>query len=141
MGNGKSRELEEEHSFIYQGQIPRGAKASPQAPLSAETARVVALNAWYSKGRIRLTGHFRKRTGERKFTIFDVEHVIRYGKPSCPVEFCTKFANYRYRFEAEIDGLTLKIAFALDATQEYHISPLVILITGVWKNRTGKRIR
>lgn len=133
------KDFQEEHVFTYRGPIYKRGQANPQAPLSPETARLVALESWGKGGRIRSTDHFRTRSSERNFSTLDVQEVIRHGRPECKAEFCREFNNYKYRFQGMVDGLELRVAFALDATQDYSASPLVILITGVWRNKTGAR--
>ena len=129
----------QECNVIYSGPIGRGSRANRQAPLSSEGARRVALEAWTNQGRVRPTEHFRKRATERGFTTLDVEQVIRHGKPKSGPDLCAEFDNYKYCFRGRIDGVTLEVTFALDATQDYESNPLAILITGVWKTATGKR--
>lgn len=135
------RESSEGHEFIYCGPINRGNRTQSQTPLTPEAARTVALKAWCKGGRLRPTEHFRHRSIERKFTIIEVEFVVRNGRPTDRPEFCERFNTYKYRFEAIVDGLPLRVAFALDATQDYDATPLVILITAVWKTKSGLRAR
>lgn len=83
------------------------------------------------------------RVRERKFDIFDVEHVIRRGFPVGRAVFCKGEGrnNYKYRFRGIVDGLGLRVVFAIDATQDYFKAPLVILITAAWDTKTGVRKR
>ena len=128
------------NEFHYIGPVDQEANTKPQAPLSPETARVVALSAWRGPGRIHQVPHFRERAKERNFTTLDVEFAIKYGKVvSGPTFCCEPHNNYKYYFMAEIDGIGFKVSFALDAAQDYAASPLVILITGVWNTATGCR--
>lgn len=108
-----------------------------------EGARVVALSAWRLPGRLRLTSHFNMRVCERKFDIFDVEYVIRHGCPVGKAVFCKgeDRNNFKYRFRGTVDGLGLRVVFAIDATQDYFRAPLVILITAAWNTKTGARKR
>jgi len=131
---------EQVNEFHYRGDLHQDANTKPQSPLTAETARVVALNAWRGPGRLHQTPHFQKRVRERNFTILDVEWVIKYGRIVSGPTFCGEpYNNYKYYFKAEIDGITLKSSFALDATQDYEAGPLVVLITGVWATPSGCR--
>lgn len=127
----------------YRGPLNQSADAMPQKPLSPEGARVVALSAWRLPGRLRLTSHFNMRVVQRKFDIFDVEYVIRNGTPIGKAIFCKGAGrnNYKYRFRGNVDGLGLRIVFAIDATQDYFSAPLVILITAAWNTKTGARKR
>lgn len=128
------------NEFHYLGPVDQEAKTKPQAPLTAETARVVALNAWRGPGRLQQTPHFRKRVKERSFTTLDVEFVIKYGRVvSGPTPCGEPHNNFKYYFRAEVDGIVLKVAFALDATQDYAAGPMVVLITGVWATPNGCR--
>jgi hypothetical protein len=128
------------NEFHYTGPVDHEASTKPQAPLSAETARVVALSAWRMPGRLHRTPHFLYRVKERNLTILDVEYVIKYGKVVSGPTFCGEpHSNYKYYFRADVDGITLKVAFALDATQDYAAGPLVVLITAVWNTPTGCR--
>lgn len=129
--------------IAYRGPANPCVDAQPQKPLSPETARVVALSAWRLPGRLRLTDHFNMRVRQRNFDIFDVEYVIRRGTPVGNAVFCRGKGrnNYKYRFWGKIDGLGLRVVFAIDATQDYHSAPLVILITAAWDTKTGSRKR
>lgn len=128
------------NEFHYTGPINPNANTNPQSPLSCESARVVALSAWRLPGRIHITEHFTMRTRGRNFSILDAEEVLRRGKPIDDPMFCPEpHNNYKYKFRAGVDGTLLEIAFAIDATQDYLKAPLVILITGVWKTRSGIR--
>jgi hypothetical protein len=131
---------QEKHEIKYHGPANPSANAQPQKPLSPESARVVALSAWRI-GRLRISGHFTKRVKERKFDILDVEQVIRHGTPKGGAVFCKRYNNYKYVFHAAVDGIGLRAVFAIDATQDYTTSPLVILITAAWSTKTGARKR
>lgn len=139
MDEEEEKDAPNEHKISYKGPIRENHKAQPQAPLSPEAARRVALSAWERGGRIRPTHHFRSRASQRGFTIIETEQVIRYGRCVAGVEACPEFRNYKYLFEAEIDGVRLRISFALDGTQDYQESPVLILISGVWKTKSGTR--
>ena len=128
------------NEFHYLGPVDQEANTKPQAPLTAESARVVALSAWRGPGRLHQPQHFRKRAQERNFTTLDVEWAIKYGKVvSGPTSCGEPHNNYKYYFRAEIDGIAFKVSFALDATQDYAAGPLVVLITGVWATPSGCR--
>ena len=127
--------------FEYSGPINPSSEAKPQATLTPESARVVALSAWRIPGRLRPSDHFTKRLVQRKFDILDVERVIRTGKPKGVGKFCPKFGNYKYQFKGAVDGMGLRVVFAIDATQDYAATPLVILITAAWNTKSGKRRR
>ena len=128
------------NEFHYTGSVDQEATTKPQAPLSAETARVVALSAWRGPGRLHRVPHFLKRARERNFTILDFEYAVKHGKVVSGPTFCGEpHNNYKYCFRSNVDGINLEVSFALDATQDYTAGPLVVLITAVWKTRSGCR--
>lgn len=129
--------------IVYRGPHNQCVNTQPQKPLSPETARVVALSAWRNPGRLRITDHFNMRVSKRNFDIFDVEYVLRHGVPLGSAIFCSGKGrnNYKYRFWCKVDGLGLRVVFAIDATQDYQSAPLVILITAAWDTKTGARKR
>jgi hypothetical protein len=135
------RRRESTNDFVYVGPLNPSSEAKPQKALSPESARYVALSCWRIPGRLRPTGHFAKRLIQRRFDIFDFEEVIRLGKPLGKGIFCPKFNNYKYQFLGVVDGLGLRAVFAIDATQDYQVAPLVILITAAWNTESGKRKR
>jgi hypothetical protein len=126
--------------FLYTGPLNPCADAKPQRPLSAESARWVALSAWSIPGRIRLTTHYTGRSKERHFSILDFEEVLRTGMPMEKGIYCPRYRNAKYVFRGRVDGLGLRVVFALDATQDYATAPLVILITAAWSTRDGIRV-
>jgi hypothetical protein len=125
--------------FVYSGPLNPCAETKPQRPLTAESARYVALSAWNIPGRLRLTGHYTKRSKKRRFSILDFEEVLRTGRPMEKGMYCPRYKNVKYVFKGIVDGLGLRIVFALDATQDYSAAPLVILITAAWSTRDGVR--
>ena len=125
--------------FFYSGPLNPCAETRPQKPLSAESARYVALSAWNIPGRIRLTSHYKRRSRARRFSILDFQEVLRTGQPTGQVIYCPEFKNVKYIFRGAVDGLGFRIVFALDATQDYSAAPLVILITAAWSTRNGVR--
>jgi hypothetical protein len=77
---------------------------------------------------------------ERGFDILDLEFVIKHGRSDGPAEKCgVPHKNYKYCFSAVVDGERLQAAFAVDPAQDYQHAPLIILITGVWKTKTGTK--
>lgn len=126
--------------FLYVGPLNPCADAKPQRALSAESARWVALSAWSIPGRIRLTNHYTGRSKERHFGILDFEEVLRTGMPMEKGIYCPRYRNVKYVFRGRVDGLGLRVIFALDATQDYATAPLVILITAAWSTRDGIRV-
>jgi hypothetical protein len=98
------------------------------------------LSAWNIPGRIRLTKHYTKRSKKRRFGILDFEEILRTGKPLEKGIYCPRYRNVKYVFKGTVDGLGLRIVFALDATQDYTAAPLLILITAAWSTRDGIRV-
>jgi len=128
-----------DNEFVYTGPTDQEARTKPQAPLTAETARVVALSAWRT-GRLQRTPHFLMRLKARGFSILDVESVIRYGRVVAgPTPCGPPHNNHKYYFRDDVDGVGLKVSFALDAEQDYATCPLVVLITAVWCTASGRR--
>jgi len=77
--------------------------------------------------------------GEREFDIFEVAYVIRNGRCVESGHYCEEGRNFEYTFGGDIDGVGFEATFALSAEHDLLISPLLILISGVWKTRSGKR--
>jgi hypothetical protein len=128
-------------SFVYVGPLNPRSQAVAQKPLTPESARVVALGAWRLDGRLRPVAHFKKRMKQRKFSILDIEEVLRRGRPKGNGRFCPDHRNYKYEFQGSVDGVGLRVVFAIDATQDYMSAPLVILITAAWNTKSGIRRR
>lgn len=136
----KRKEISTEISMSYTGPIDHGNTIQPQRPLSAETARVIALGCWRAPGRIHQLDHFRKRSKERGYSILDVQFAIKYGTIVFGPIFCPEpHNNFKYCFRARVDGIGFKVVFALNPTQDYEVSPLLLLITAVWQTKNGKR--
>ena len=126
-----------DHEFTYRGPLNSCSASQAQQPLSPDAARRVALEA-LSSGRVRLTSHFRMRAASRRFDLLDVENVLSQGSPRGLGEMCPYRKNVKYLFSGICDDRVLNIVFALDATQSYEETPLVILITGCWRRRSRK---
>jgi hypothetical protein len=124
----------------YLGPVNPASAAQPQAPLTPETARSIALSAWHAPGRLRISDHCKKRMRERGFDILDFEVVVKHGRPVGPAIKCgAPHHNYKYCFSTLVDGERLEASFAVDPSQDYQQAPLVVLITGVWKTKTGTK--
>jgi len=85
--------------------------------------------------------HFQNRANERFFSVFQVTYVIRNGDCIGEGEYCQEYRDHKYKFRGEIDGIEFDAVFGLSADHHFILSPLVILITGCWKTKTGKRSR
>jgi hypothetical protein len=110
------------------------------APPPTEFARTVALGVIGGKrGRYQASNHFAKQMADRGFDIFDVEYAIQNGKPTGEGEYSAEHKDHKYCFRCDIDGVAFDAVFSLSAEHDFITSPLLILITGVWKTKTGKR--
>ncbi len=111
-------------------------------PPSPEFARTIALSILGGAiGRYRTSNHFREQMDARKFDIFDMEYVIRNGSPTGPGEYSDEHKDHKYTFRGNIDGTSFDAVFSLSALHDFIKSPVMILITGCWKTKSGKRIR
>jgi len=53
----------------------------------------------------------------------------------CPqAEFCEQFQNHKYRMHLVVDDSMLEIVLALDCTEDYQRAPLIVLVTGYWRD-------
>lgn len=129
-----------DHEFTYRGPLNDCSDSQAQQPLSPDVARRVVLDA-FASGRVRLTSHFRERAATRKFDLLDVESVIAHGTPLGLGAMCPYRKNVKYIFSGMCGDKTLKVVFALDATQSYEETPLAILITACWKKQRKPSIR
>jgi hypothetical protein len=100
--------------------------------LSIPNAALVIKKAW-NIGRVHVTDHFRKRGIERRFDPLDAGNAIRQGRIIGPAEFSTVFRNWKYRVRGPVEDSELELVLGLDASEDYAQCPLVILITGFWK--------
>ena len=131
------------HECIYVGHHDGTAMEPAEkrpAPPSTDLARSVALSILSGdRGCYRPSDHFRAQMGERDFDIFDIEYAIRNGRCVENGEYCDENRNHKYLFRCDIDGVDFDAVFALSAEHDLIRSPLMILITGCWKTKTGKR--
>lgn len=131
------------HECIWRGQHQETAgkpmEPKPVAP-SEPLARTVALSVLGGgRGSYRPTPHYNRRTAERNFDVFDMEYAIRNGKCIEFGEYSEEHENHKYIYRCDIDGVEFDAVFALSAQHDLITSPLMILITGCWKTKTGKR--
>lgn len=109
-------------------------------PPTSDFAKQVALGVLESsRGRLRTVPHCKQRMRERNFDVFDVNYVIRNGRCIEEGAYCEQYNDFKYKFNGDIDGLGLDVAFALCAEHDLLVCPILILITGCWKNKTGRR--
>lgn len=143
MKNGRKSEP---HECIYVGPEQEPAmepiEQTPTPP-SVEFARTVSLSILGgNRGRYRPSVHFRDQMTDRGFDVFDVEYAIRNGQ--CLIgsgQYSAVHKDFKYVFRCDIDGIPFDAVVALSAEHDLVTSPLLILITGCWKNRSGRRRR
>lgn len=112
---------------------------TPPSPAFAQSLALSILGG--ARGRFRPSGHFVDQATEREFDVFDVEYVIRNGKCVEGGIYCEDEHDYQYTFRGCIDGVDFDAVFALSAEHDFFTSPLMILVTGCWKTKSGKRNR
>jgi hypothetical protein len=136
---------EEKHICRYAGSHKEEAlqyteqHPSPPSPDFARTTALEILGG--KKGSYRPTVHCRQRMAERDFDVFDIEYVIRKGKCIDGGSYSEQHKHHKYTFRGELDGVEFDAAFALSAEHDLLMSPLLILITGCFKTRSGKRTK
>jgi len=117
----------------------RSVDAAPSPP-TVGFARELALKILGGRvGSMRTKKHCRERMSERNFDVFDMEYAIRNGSCVQGGEYLAKHLNFKYTFRANIDGADFDAVFALSSEHDLFESPVMILITGVWKTRNGRR--
>jgi hypothetical protein len=143
MKNGRKSEP---HECVYVGpeQEPamRSVEQAPTPP-PVEFARMVSLSILGgNRGRFRPSVHYRDQMKDRGFDVFDIEYAIRNGECLLPGgEYSVTHKDFKYVFRCDIDGVPFDAVIALSAEHDLLTSPLLILITGCWKNRSGRRRR
>jgi hypothetical protein len=138
-----TNDKEVQHECWYTGDHdlipPDCIDRKPISP-SPDLAREIALGILGGRrGRYHPSQHFRDQMAERDFDVFDMEYAIRNGTCVKGGEFCEEFRNHKYAFRANIDGIDFEAVFALSAVHDLIRSPLMVLITGCFKNASGKR--
>lgn len=103
-------------------------------PLSLSNVKRLLIRA-LETGNIEITGHMKRRCGEREFTTVDAENVIRTGTICSKAQFDPEFENYRITVRGRIEGRILEIQVGLDPSVDYD-TPLVTFITGTRKGET-----
>ena len=121
--------------FVYVGPEPDARKAIASSPkmLSLENLQLIVLRAW-TIGRYQITNHFRARALERGFDVLDLENAIHFGKIRETPVHCPEFSNWKCRMIGPVEGRNLEIVLALDDFEDYDASPLIIPITGYWRD-------
>jgi hypothetical protein len=138
------KDKEIRHECTYVGPHDRPQEYSDDKPISPSPgrARDIALSILSGKtGRYHSSVHFRNRMEERDFDVFEIEYVIRNGRCLKGGEFCEKFRNHQYTFRGDVDGIGFDAVFALSADHDLIKFPLLILISGCFKTKSGRRGR
>ena len=140
-----SNDKEIQHECVYVGPREQDVRANrdikPESP-SPEFARTIALEVLGGRrGRFHSTVHINMQMAERDFDVFDMEYVIRNGKCIEAGKFCGCNRNHQYTFRGNIDGTDFDAVFALSADHDFIQSPQIVLITGCFKTKNGKRRR
>ena len=134
---------EEKHICRYAGpqeEDPLRFTGQKPLPPSPDFARKTAMAILGGRvGRYRPTSHFRERMMEREFDVFDVEYVIRNGKCVESGVFSEEHKHHKYTFRGVMDGVGFDAVFGLSSEHDLLNSPVLILITGCFKTRSGKR--
>ena len=111
-------------------------------PPSTEFARSVSLSILGgNRGRYRPSAHFQQQREDRDFDVFDIEYAVRNGKCVDEGEYSDTHKDFKYVFRCDIDGIEFDAVIALSAEHDLLNSPLLILITGCWKTKSGRRRR
>jgi hypothetical protein len=140
-----NRRKSEPHECVYVGPEHEPAMQTVEqtpTPPSVEFARMASLSILGgNRGRYRPSVHFRDQMKDRGFDIFDMEYAIRNGKCTENGEYSHVHKDFKYVFRCDIDGVPFDAVIALSAEHDLVTSPLLILITGCWKNKSGRRRR
>lgn len=123
--------------FEYVGPTPREKKVISSLPtaLSASNLHLIIVRAW-NVGRYHITDHFRLRSGQRGFNVIDAENAIRRGALRGAAKYCADYSNWKCRVIGPVEGRYLEIVVALDEFEDYDECPLIIPITGYWRDRS-----
>lgn len=143
---GKNEEQQE--MLLYAGPLadkpskPFDVSGQIIAPPSIGLAKeiVVAVLGGY-RGRYHPSDHWRRRRVLRNFDVFDMLYVTQNGRCTEPPTYSLKHDNYKFSFCGDVDGIEFEAVFAISAKHHRIKSPLLILVTGCWKNKTGIRKR
>ena len=137
------KDKEIKHECRYVGPHEQGGHAftddKPASP-SPSMAQTIALGILGGRlGRYHPSSHFQERMKERGFDVFDVEYVIRNGRCVAGGDFSEEYRNHKYCFRGFIDGVGFDAVWALSAEHDLLSSPLMILISGCFKTKSGRR--
>lgn len=117
----------------------RPVEQEPGAP-SIGLAKTVVLSVLRgSRGAYQISDHFQKRSRERDFDVLDFEYAVRNGACISEGKYYAEFKNYKYVFRCLVDGVEFDAVVGISAEHEILESPQLVLITGVWKTKSGLR--
>ena len=124
-----------ERRFTYRGPepYPRTVISSSPNLISAGNLHLVIRRAWLN-GRCHITDHFRERARDRGFDILDAENAVQFGNLRGAPEYCADFSNWKCRIIGPVEDRKLEIVVAIDDREDYDESPLIIPITGYWRD-------
>jgi hypothetical protein len=126
----------QERRFEFIGPMPqyeRTVTSSSLDLISPENLHTIVRRAWIV-GRYHVTGHFKTRGRERGFDVLDTENAIQFGVLRGRPEYCPTFSNWKCRIIGPVEDRKLEIVVALDDFEDYDESPLIIPITGYWRD-------
>lgn len=138
-------EKELNHECVYLGSHSETAakplEKVPSAP-SEPVAKMVALSILAgSRGSYRPSDHFNQRMVERNFNVFDVEYAIRNGNCIESGKYSAEHENHEFVYSCTIDGVDFEAVFAISAIHDLIERPLMVLMSGIWKTKSGKRLK
>lgn len=139
----KDDQSKETHECVYLGDhdldVMQPLEQVP-APPSAAFAKQVALTVLCgSRGAYRPTIHCSGRMKKREFDVFDFQYAIQNGECVEDGKYCAEHEDFQYCFRGEVDGQMFDAVFALCAKHDLINSPLLKLISGCWKNKSGTK--
>jgi len=141
----KNARRSEPHECTYIGPEQEPAletvaiKQIPPSPAFAQSVALSVLGG--NRGRYRPSAHFQQQRDNRDFDVFDIEYAVRNGKCVGDGEYSETHKDFKYCFRCDIDGVEFDAVIALSAEHDLLSSPLLILITGCWKTKSGRRRR
>jgi hypothetical protein len=66
--------------------------------------------------------------------MLDAENAVQFGRLRGQPEYCTDFSNWKCRIIGPVEDRSLEIVLAIDDSEDYDESPLIIPITGYWRD-------
>jgi hypothetical protein len=141
----KNGRRSEPHECVYVGPDQEPAMETVEnkaVPPSVEFAKLVTLSILGgNRGRYRPSAHYQEQRKDRDFDVFDIEYAVRNGKCVGDGEYSSKYKDFKYVFRCDIDGVEFDAVIALSAEHDLINAPLLVLVTGCWKTKSGRRRR